>query len=239
MTMLDVLWRLVLLYFMAELVIKHILQEGRLILGAPVEFCIVLLVAMAVAYLASAKLHRATIEAHRATNDGLTERLRGRDEQIAELKAKVGTDLPSEIKERIDQLESQLRQLEPCRLGDEYVARLTEALRVVQGSVVVAQDMAVAEARTIAIELSRAFSNAGWSVSSPMIMGPGNPPPSGIGIGVEDPASLTSKQIVIVNALSAIHLAFDLQRNRSMPHFAGGLPAPIPDAEILISQKVI
>ena len=216
------------------------------IAGAPVQFIGSVISLGTIAYLASRWRYKATIDGHKAAIDGhkstiehLTERLRGKDDQLSDLKEKVGTDSPSEIKMRIDGLEVQLARLAPRRLSEDVINRIVDSLRVSPGAVSIANDSAVADAQALAVDLARAFSNAGWAVERPFVLGISRPPPTGIGVLIAEPSSPTPKQGVIIDALRNVGIAFDLQRD-SQKHpmsslVVGGAPF---DAEIMISQRL-
>ena len=201
-----------------------------MIAQAPLIFLAALLVLAGLIYWAVNRLHEGETSALRA-------RLELRDDQIAQFEKKVGSTSPDEVKTRIDLLEAQLRAIgAPRRLTDRQRASLADALRQMPGRVDIAQDMAVAEARPYAGDLTVAFQNGGWTVSTPMVMGPGNPPPHGLGVAVPDPMNLTPKQAVIVHAFRALEIPFDLQKGATGRDYPGEAPM---DARILVSQRVL
>jgi hypothetical protein len=153
--------------------------------------------------------------------------------QRDEYKDKLGGASPDEAKRRIDRLEAEINALKPRKLTDDQKVKLQALLFGLSGSVSIASELSVGDARVLAKDLIDAFHAAGWYTENPGVIGPANPPPSGIAIRVNDPNHLGPKHIVILNAMRSIGLRFDLQ--------LGNLARPLNmqplDAEILISQK--
>lgn len=164
------------------------------------------------------------------------------ERQRDDYKDKLGGATPDEAKARIDRLEAQVKAISPRRLSDDQKTRLASALRRLPGNIEIAQDMAAPDARPFAGDLIVAFQSAGWQVQTPAVLGPGNPPPHGIGLIVSDPSSLTAHQALIVEGLNAAGVQFDLQRGPpalQLPNIAGVTFPPTPDARIIITQKVL
>jgi hypothetical protein len=93
--------------------------------------------------------------------------------------------------------------------------------------------MAVADARGLANDLKFAFQSNGWNVQSPMVMGLGNPPPTGIALHVADQNALTAPEFAVKSALEAARLEFDIQ--------GGFHPPPTPskyDLELIITSRL-
>lgn len=213
--------------------LKYIVSEWAVIRQTPVVFVAAILVVIGLVYFAIDWRYSSVISS-------LKERISLRDDQIGQLKDKVGTASPDEIKARIDRLESEVKALSPRRLSDAQRSQLTTGLRRLPGTIQILQDMAAPDARGFAGDLIVAFQNAGWQVQTPAILGPGNPPPHGIGLIVSDPASLTPHQSLIAEALRAIGVQFDLQRGSlASPSGVPGRPPTSLDAEILITQQVL
>jgi hypothetical protein len=216
--------------------LTYFVREWRVIWQAPITFIAAIIVAAGTIYWAMDWRYGGVI-------DGLNERIGLRDDQIQSLKDKVGTSSPDEIKARIDRLEAQVHGVLPRRLTDAQRNAIADILRTSPGQIEIAQDIGVADARPFAGDLILAFQNAGWTVQTPMILGPGNPPPHGVGITVPDPNSLSPRQALIIQALRSQGIQFDIQRGTVQsfngPPIPGQPQQPPMDASILVSQKVL
>jgi hypothetical protein len=160
----------------------------------------------------------------------MEERLRLRDDQISQLKEKVGTESPDEIKARIDRLEAQVKALNPRHLSSTQRSKLTDMLKNSRGHVEISYDESSPDTRSFAGEIIVAFQNAGWEARMSLLMVPREPAASGVGIRVEDPSALTPRQSLILEALRAGELEFNLQR---------GIMPPLPDSPLLDAHIVI
>ena len=198
-------------------VVQFIQTNAQAVLDAPLAF----LLFAALVFFGAERFARSRYE----------DRIKLRDDQIADWKRKTEGNTPDDARARLDALEGQVREILPRRLTPEQRGKLSEALARRTGKVSVCLDMGVAEARQFSQEIALAFKNAGWDVQQPQVMGPSNPPPAGIGLRVENPAALTPLQSDVADALRAVGLRFDVQAERPNPH----MPS---DATILITSKI-
>jgi hypothetical protein len=137
------------------------------------------------------------------------------DRQLADYKQKLDGANPDQAKARIDALESKLARLEPRRLTQAQRVDLTTRLRIPAGAtyaVEIARDMACADCVGLAADFNASFNGAiGWQISNPMVGGIGNLPPSGIGVRCADIINPSPEARIIIDALHAVGIMFDLQ----------------------------
>ncbi len=162
-------------------------------------------------------------------------------DQLEAYKSKLSGASPDEAKARIDKLESQTKQLLeqvgtliPRHITPEQIAKLKSSLGSSSGRVDIEYDAAVADARRVQAELANCFSFAGWTVITPMVMGPSTSPPSGIAVFVNNVSQMTERENLVVNAFRNAGVSFDLVQIRS----STSNPEK-PDIEILISARLI
>jgi hypothetical protein len=122
----------------------------------------------------------------------------------------------------------------PRHITPEQIAKLKSSLGSSSGRVDIEYDAAVADARRVQAELANCFSFAGWTVITPMVMGPSTSPPSGIAVFVNNVSQMTERENLVVNAFRNAGVSFDLVQIRS----STSNPEK-PDIEILISARLI
>jgi hypothetical protein len=202
-------------------------SEGAMIAQAPLSFLICVAAVGGVVFLILRGLKAQEIA-------DLNSRLTLKNDEISEYRRKLDGASPDEAKARLDDLEARIALLQPRRFGSEQRERIRAAVSGHGLSVSVAADMAAADARGLVADLSAAFQGAGWIVSNPMVGGPGNPPPSGLGVNVGDPDNLTQAQASFVAALREIGADFDLRRS-AVQAFPG---RHADELEILVTTPV-
>jgi hypothetical protein len=212
--------------------IKYIADEWHVIWQAPVTFIAAILAVCGLVWAAMEFRYRSVI-------DSLNERIRLRDDQIAQVREKVGTASPDEIRARIDQLEAQVRGLAPPRLTEDQKQRLSGMLRNHQGKCAIAHDVAAAPMRGLLADLIGSFRDAGWAITTPVVMGPGMHPSHGIGIKVSDANNLTAVQDGVLNAFRAAKIEFDLESGAPFPmRMPGEDKEFMSDVFILVTSKI-
>jgi hypothetical protein len=162
--------------------------------------------------------------------------------QRDDYKEKLSGATPEQAKARIDALESRLARLEPRRLTETQRADLTARLRIPTGAtylVAVSRDMACADCSGLAADISRAFSGAGgWQISNPMMMGINNTPPHGIAVRCADINNPSPEARIVIEAMRAARIQFDLQPGAYVRPFSGVGP-PEPAVEVLLTTRAI
>jgi hypothetical protein len=155
--------------------------------------------------------YSAARDGDKAAYNVIAERLKLRDDQIADLKTQVGTDSPTEIRKQLDDLKARVEKLGPPKLGEEAAARLSSVLKEAPGAVYISRDLTVPAVDRYAEAIFYAFKSAGWAVSGQQALTFGPAPRSGTGITIPNQASMTPKQSVILKAFREAGLPFDLR----------------------------
>lgn len=224
-------------------------NEGGVVAGAPILFAGSALFLTAIAsfgiWNAIGWSYQAKLDGQLATVGSLNDRLKLKDDQIADYKEKLNGATPDEAKKRIEALEIQLKALSPRRLSEKDKRIIIDAVKGTRGIISITQDMAAPDAKGMSADLAYAFQSAGWGVELPMVMGPSNVPPSGLGLRVRDPNNLRPLEQSVRSALQAAGVSFDIQAglraSPKRPSLPVGFPTipekPDPDAEILITTK--
>ncbi|MEM6537862.1 MAG: hypothetical protein AAF668_09070 [Pseudomonadota bacterium] len=134
-------------------------------------------------------------------------KIASQSERLHEYQQKLDVQTPDEAKERVAKLEARLDALEPRRISAEQRSQMLLALNGFTGSINVVHDMGWAEARPIANSIASTFQAAGWLVQTPSVMGPTNPPISGIRIKVKNLDALSPEESAAIAALEAAGLS--------------------------------
>lgn len=206
-----------------------------MILQAPATFAIAIVILAGIIWGAMNWTYSSQV-----TN--LQSRLSLRDDQIADYKTKLEGATPDEAKNRLEALELQVKALSPRRLTEEQKDKIIQSLKGVSGTIEIAQDMGAPDAKAYRGDLALAFQAAGWIVSLPAVLGLGNPPPTGVGLMVGNPAAMQPIELATKRALEAAAIVFDIQQqNRPprpvMPPSVPALP-PQPDIGLVITTKL-
>ena len=183
-----------------------------MILQAPLIFTVACLVVSAMAYAALKWVFSSILEQNNAKIATLEERIKLRDDQLAN---KLNAMSPDEARAIIQKLEERLEKISSRKIPEGSRAILVEKLKLPHGvayEVNIAYDMACADGNQFATEFLTLFSGVGgWTVNSNMLLGISSPPPTGIAIRTRDPKKLSADEQIIFDAFSAAGIAFDLQ----------------------------
>lgn len=158
------------------------------------------------------------------------------EDRLQDYKDKLSGATPEEARARMDALEARIEALGPRRIDGNHRREMIPHLDPFRGTaILIASDGSSADAAGMKGGVSAAFGMAGWVVTNSTVIGLGNPPRSGIGLTVEDPANLTPPQHAIVSAFRAANVPIDIQRGV----LAGrGRPdQPPPAAEIVLTTR--
>ncbi len=216
-------------------------DQWAVIVSAPIPYLVAVIVVVGAVWGVINWAYSARLSGKDAEIDLLT---RQRDDY----KDKLGGATPDEAKAKIEALETRLSALEPRvaaveprRLTDTQRTTLSDTLKTNPGNVDISQDAGVSDIGGLTADLKTSFTVAGWGVKSSMVFGPSSSAPHGIGIRVPNPGVLTPRQMLIVQALKAAGISFDIQQGSpTVRHILPGQPVPPSlDAQILISQKVL
>lgn len=165
----------------------------------------------------------------------LEDRIKLKDDQLADYKNKLSGATPDEAKARLDALEQQVRTLSPRRLSDRQRRTISDLIGVVgPGRIMISQDMGCSDARTYSLDFKAAFEAAGWIVDLSQFMGNRRSSPHGLGFIVHDMNRLDAKQSAIRRALLAASIEFDLAQGNIWP---SQLEAPFVDAMLEFTTK--
>lgn len=214
--------------------------EWQTISQAPFTFATGAILISGLAFL----ILRAFFEGRISTLEG---RISLKDDQLADYKNKLSGATPDEAKQRLEKLEQQVVALSPRRLNDDNVRKLVSVLSESPATIEISQDMAAADARALAGDFIITFQRANWRISAPMVMGIGNPPPTGIALQVQNVRDLRPSELLVKRALENAGIDFDLQPNLHRPPTRPPMPeglAPIPeeigpDVGILVTTRLI
>jgi hypothetical protein len=213
--------------------VASVSQQFATVLAAPVPFLLVVGIVGIVIWRFLSHHYSGRLS---AKDDLLTLR----QAQLDDYKEKLSGASPDEAKARLDALEQRIedgfKALAPRTLSDDQRQKLVEILDGLNGNhVIISQDAAVADARPLAQSIAAAFLAARWTASTPMVMGLGNPPPSGIGIKVPDQNNLSPPQRAIYDAFKAAGIPFDIQNGGAGINGPG---RPVSVAEIVVTSRL-
>ena len=207
--------------------IEHLRKERSQVRKAPVAFATAMALVGGLALGAAALLYSYRL-------DSLNERLRLKDDQLADYKTKLAGATPEEAKARLQALEDQVQRLSPRHLTAEQQAQIARIVTPLKGRAMISADAAVSDARMYANSFASAFTSGGWIVSTPLVMGVGLPPKTGLAVRVRDAASLTALQRLVEAALDEAHVPYDLQPGIERAVFRD---QPEPDVELVITSR--
>jgi hypothetical protein len=157
------------------------------------------------------------------------------ERQLQEYRDKLSGATPDEARARMDALEARFEAIEPRKITAEQRQKMAPILDRHKGAcVVIASDASSTDAGILSRGLVAVFGASAWQISTPMVMGLGNPPASGIGLGVQDTSSLTVEESAVAEALKAAGLEYDLQTGIG-PHPFDGQPA----VRIVLSHRLL
>lgn len=201
-----------------------------MILQAPVTFIVAVIIIFGLVWQGMNWTYSTQIE-------DLKSRISLRDDQLSDYKNKLNGATPDEAKKRLDSLELQVKSILPRRLTDAQKSKLKLILSVQAGTITIAQDMAVADAKAFSGDLASTFQSAGWRTILPGIMGVNVVPPTGVALQVQNQASLSPLEALTKKALEDAGIAFDiLGDSRPLGRTDGSNLNP--DVSLLITTKL-
>lgn len=166
----------------------------------------------------------------------MEQRLKLRDDEIADYKRKLGGASPDQAKGRLEALEATVRALAPQRITAEVRQKMVPILRAQQGSLIeVTHDVTASGMKPLFDDLVGVLKQAGWRVDEAIAMAVGQPSPAGIKILVPGPGARTPPQIAIINALGHAGLDFDLSKEKPPPTLNN---RPSPDVAMFIMNPI-
>jgi hypothetical protein len=191
--------------------LTYIQAEWDVIMAAPVLIGTLVIVVATVTYITISYLYKeknegrqAQLELARDEHDAIKRKLEGENSNDAEKIRKLESD--------IEILSSRLEEIGPKKLNAKQQEAMKAAVGVFKGSrISIAKDGASPDAASFSAGLVAVFQECGWQVGTPVILGVGTPPPTGVAIKIPDPENRTPAQQAIVNAFDAASIKFDLR----------------------------
>ena len=142
-------------------------------------------------------------------------RLQLKDDRISDYEGKLKGASPDEAAATIADLQRRLAALEPITLDEEQCRSVLATVSGAPSSVSILHDSASGNmTKKMHSQLVDIFNRGGWRVRAPMVMGIGNPPPSGLAI-IGHPES--EEVQIVVAAFRTAGIRFDLQPNPARP----------------------
>ena len=206
--------------------LKYLTGEGRVILQAPLIF-------LSALFLITLGIWGAINWSYSVQISNLNSSIKLKDDTIGSYKDKLSGATPDEAKKRLDSLELQVAALSPRRLTETQIELIVSNVSRLKSSIALTSDMA-GPSRLLKCDSKISDKRLCISdcISTPMVLGIGAPPPSGIAFLVRNPNFLTPTELEVQSALRAAGITFDVQPARpKMPNMND------PDMEILVTNK--
>ena len=204
-------------------VLQYFVDEWPAISSAPVSF-------ITGAFVVGLAMYGLARLQTRDRVSSLEERLKLKDDRIADYENQLGGASPDEAKERMDDLQAQIQQLrqdtQPRSLTDEQREQLAHSLGPTVGSIIIFTDLRCDPKDLLGPQLAHAFESAGWRVDTGQVMGPGNPPVEGLSIRSSDRLNPSQLEQSVIAAFSDTAISFSLQGNKTRNEF---------DVELLVT----
>jgi len=142
------------------------------------------------------------------------------ERRIGEYEGKLSGATPDEAAARIERLEAEIAALKPRAITPEQQKIIAHSLEGTAGHAHLQKDMACPDANAVVGGLERAFARAGWRVDGAMVLVIGVPSRTGVGIWVEDAATIPEPHRRGMDAFRAADVDFDIL---PAPRMSGGV----------------
>ena len=190
---------------MLDRILRYFVWESRAVTGAPVTFAAAVLVIAAL-------ISCAVIWAFRHETASLRQ-------QVAEYREKLGGASADQAKAALDILTDEVAalqaRLKPRRLSAQQQRTIADRLRLPPGTqyaLAIVQEGGCWDCPQYAADFDGALHGVpGWSVSHRVIMGLAQRPPHGLAVVVIDPAHPAAQESLLLQALQAAGIEFDLE----------------------------
>jgi hypothetical protein len=189
---------------------KDILEQLAVIREAPIPFLIVTLAIFGIVWFVINLRYSDIIASRDSTIQTLEARIKLRDDQLAD---KLHSTPPNEAQAIIKGLQDRIDKISPRRLDNLKRTALLQQLKLPPGvayQIDIMHDGACSDCNLFAADFSTLFKESGWAVRNGMVIGPGQLPPSGVGIIVENPSALSEPAKAAVGAMKSTGIQFDL-----------------------------
>ena len=193
---------------MLQRVLDYLMREYRAVARAPMTFGAIL--------VAAALISGAAIWSFRGEANLLRQ-------QVAEYREKLHGASPDEAKTALDALADEVTalqaQLKPRRVNSQQRQIITEKSKVPNGAqyaVTIVYEGDCWDCSQYAADFDDAFRSVpGWLVTHRVMMGLTQRPPQGLAVVVGDPARPSPQESLLLQALRAAGIEFDVQAARS------------------------
>jgi hypothetical protein len=190
---------------MLDRILRYFVWESRAVTGAPVTFAAAVLVTVAL-------ISCAVIWAFRHETASLRQ-------QVAEYREKLGGVSADQAKATLDILTDEVAtlqaRLKPRRVSTQQQRTIAERLRLPAGTqytLAIVHEGGCWDCPQYAADFDGALNGVpGWSVSHRVIMGLAQRPPHGLAVVVTDPAHPAAQESLLLQALQAAGIEFDLE----------------------------
>lgn len=197
--------------------LKRLAEQAAVIKAAPYPFALAVLVAAGAIWLAVNWAYAAILASK-------TAQLELADRQLAEYKQKLSGASPDEAKTKIETLISEVtalrNQMQGRRLTPEQRNKIIEAIRLPNSNnlqVQIVREVSAQDTGALANDFMTAFQAAGWKTGYGSMMF-GAPSPTGLALLVSDQNKLSPTESIVLAALRAAQIQFDVLQSPSSPN---------------------
>jgi hypothetical protein len=211
-------------------------KEWAVIRGAPWSFFTAVAIIAGAIWFFLSEINQGTLSAKDATIETLKQ-------QNESYKEKLNGATPEEAKARIAALEARVSRVEPRQLSHEQKKTITEKVMLPMSrlraslALSIESDVRCLDCNQYAEEFSVIFSESHWAIKTPMVERPSTKSPKGIAVLSPDPNNPLPAAGLLISALIAADIPFDLMSGSDLNFDPQGMPTPIP--AMVITAKVI
>jgi hypothetical protein len=184
---------------MLEKLLNFVSEEWAAIMAAPGAYARLAVVMFLAGFALATLLYKAQADNYKS---------------LADLyRAKLDGASPEDARKRIEQLQEQLQRLMPRHLNEKQFAKIAEMAYGKRGRIQIDNEFNSADSSGLKADLLAAFTKAQWTVGGGTFQGSGvTTAPTGIAVHVVDPEHPTMKEKVVMDALKAAGLDFNIVR---------------------------
>ena len=166
----------------------------------------------------------------------LTASIKSRDERLAELEKKLYRSKLGDLQAKVGKLHPQPRR----RVTAQQKALLEGYARVPEGrhfTIEIIHDMAGSDCRAYANDFRAVLKEIGWSISRSAVLRPGWVARCGRGVYVQNRDILSRPETVMLNALAAAGIDYDLVRIPDLDADIGLIVNPAPSDSVWLMDR--
>ena len=212
-------------------VLDDIRKELPIVMGAPISVAILCIIAAGIVFSFVKFLDSSSLSAKDATIETLKT-------EVEDYRSKLSGATPDEAKAKISALESRISLLEPRSLSDDESSAIRKMLAGFQGpdhQAIVSTDMSCTDCRGFAEQIAQILVDLHWQISTPMVMGPSNPSPTGLRVGTPDVAHPLPDAEALARAFAAAKIPSVIGSVKAFADDDISHQNPLP--EILVTQR--